>query len=259
MTSFRKPLSVLLLALCASAVQAQEWKEIRVGVYPEYPPFESVAADGSLQGFDIELGNAICAKLQVKCTWVNNEFDGMIPALRARKFDAIMSSMAVTPARQKQIDFTDRLFLSPTSVITRKGADFGDTPESLKGKQVGVLQGSLQEAYARAKLAPLGAQVKAYQAQDQNYADLMNGRLDATLTDKLEAQLNFLAKPEGADFKTGPAIKDPTLPLDIAMGLRKNDSELKALLNKGIAEVLADGTFAEIQKKYVGDLDIYNE
>ena len=112
---------------------------------------------------------------------------------------------------------------------------------------------------AAAKLAPLGAQVKAYQAQDQNYADLMNGRLDATLTDKLEAQLNFLTKPEGADFQSGPAIKDPTLPLDIAMGLRKNDAELKALLNKGIAAVLADGTFARIQQKYVGDLDIYNE
>ena len=110
-----------------------------------------------------------------------------------------------------------------------------------------------------AKLAPLGATVKAYQAQDQNYADLMNGRLDATVTDKLEAQLNFLTKPEGADFQSGPAIKDPTLPLDIAMGIRKNDAELKALLNKGIAEVLADGTFAKIQQKYVGDLDIYNE
>ncbi|MNE37169.1 Histidine-binding periplasmic protein precursor [compost metagenome] len=122
-----------------------------------------------------------------------------------------------------------------------------------------MLQGSLQEAYARAKLAPLGAQVKAYQAQDQNYADLINGRLDATLTDKLEAQLNFLSRPEGADFQSGPAIKDPTLPLDIAMGLRKNDSELKALLDKGIAAVHADGTFAAIQKKYVGDLDIYNE
>ncbi|MGH8383288.1 ABC transporter substrate-binding protein [Pseudomonas sp.] len=259
MTSLRKLLSVLLLPLCASTVQAKEWTEIRFGVYPEYPPFESVAADGSLQGFDIELGNAICAKLQVKCTWVHNEFDGMIPALRARKFDAIMSSMAVTPARLKQIDFTSRLFLSPTSVIVRKSADFGDTPESLKGKQVGVLQGSLQEAYARAKLAPLGTQVKAYQAQDQNYADLLNGRLDAILTDKLEAQLNFLTKPEGADFKSGPTIKDPTLPLDIAMGLRKNDSELKALLDKGIAAVHADGTFAAIQKKYVGDLDIYNE
>ncbi|QXH58346.1 ABC transporter substrate-binding protein [Pseudomonas maumuensis] len=260
MFSMRKRLGVLLFSLCATTIaQAKEWTEIRFGVFPEYPPFESVAADGSLQGFDIDLGNAICAKLQVKCTWVHNEFDGMIPALRARKFDAIMSSMAVTPARLKQIDFTSRLFLSPTSVIVRKSADFGDTTESLKGKQVGVLQGSLQEAYARAVLAPQGAQVKAYQSQDQNYADLINGRLDATVTDKLEAQLNFLSKPEGADFKSGPAIKDPTLPLDIAMGLRKTDPELKALLDKGIAMIHADGTYAEIQKKYVGDLDIYNE
>ena len=197
MTPLRSLFAALLLPLCATAAHAQEWKEIRFGVFPEYPPFESVAADGSLQGFDIELGNAICAKLDVKCTWVHNEFDGMIPALRARKFDAIMSSMAVTPAREKIIDFTDRLFLSPTSVITR--------------------------------------------------------------TDKLEAQLNFLSKPEGADFKTGPAFKDPTLPLDIAMGLRKNDQELRALINKGIAAVQADGTYAEIQKKYFGDQDIYNE
>lgn len=259
MTPLRSLIAALLLPLCATAVQAQEWKEIRFGVFPEYPPFESVAADGSLQGFDIELGNAICAKLEVKCTWVHNEFDGMIPALRARKFDAIMSSMAVTPARQKQIDFSDRLFLSPTSAITRKGAGFGDTPESLKGKQVGVLQGSLQEAYARAHLAKLGAQVKAYQSQDQNYADLQNGRLDATLTDKLEAQLNFLSKPEGADYQSGPAFKDPTLPLDIAMGLRKNDQELLALINKGIAAIQADGTYALIQKKYFGDDDIYHE
>jgi len=247
MIRMRKRLGVLLLSLCASATQAKEWTEIRFGVFPEYPPFESVAADGSLQGFDIELGNAICTKLQVKCTWVHNEFDG------------IMSSMAVTPARLKQIAFTERLFLSPTSVIVRNGADFGETAESLEGKLVGVLQGSLQEAYARAKLAPLGAQVKAYQSQDQNYADLINGRLDATVTDKLEAQLNFLSKPEGAGFKSGPAIKDPTLPLDIAMGLRKTDPELKALLDRGIAAIHADGTYAAIQKKYVGELDIYNE
>lgn len=122
-----------------------------------------------------------------------------------------------------------------------------------------MLQGSLQEAYARAHLAKLGAQIKAYQSQEQNYADLQNGRLDATLTDKLEAQLNFLSKPEGADFKTGPAFKDPTLPLDIAMGLRKNDQALRELINKGIAAVQADGTYAQIQKKYFGDQDIYNE
>ena len=149
MTLLRKLFSVLALPLCIGSVQAQEWKEIRFGVFPEYPPFESVAADGSLQGFDIDLGNAICARLEVKCVWVRNEFDGMIPALRARKFDAIMSSMAVTPARQKQIDFSDRLYLSPTSVVVPKDSSLGDTPQSFKDKRIGVLQGSLQEAYAK--------------------------------------------------------------------------------------------------------------
>ncbi|WAH55369.1 ABC transporter substrate-binding protein [Pseudomonas silvicola] len=258
MVTIRRLFAVALLPLLANLAYADTPKEIRFGVFPAYPPFESVAADGSLKGFDIDLGNAICAKLEVKCVWVQNEFDGMIPALLARKFDAIMSSMAVTPARLKNIAFSDRLYASPTAVVVRKGAEFGMTPESLKGKQVGVLQGSLQEAYARTTLIPLGAQLKAYQAQDQNYADLVNGRLDATLTDKLEAQLNFLASPQGAEFQAGPAIQDPSLPLDIAMGLRKNDESLRELINKGIAAVHADGTFEQIQRKYVGDLDIYH-
>jgi histidine transport system substrate-binding protein len=257
----RKMACALAMALFASVppTQAQEIKEIRFGVFPEYPPFESVAANGQLQGLDIDLGNAICAKLAVKCVWVHNEFDGMIPALRARKFDAIMSSMSVTEVRQKQIDFSDKLYLSPTSVVTRKDADFGSTPESLKGKQVGVLQGSLQEAYARARLEPLGAEIKAYPAQDQNYADLRNGRLDATLTDKLEAELGFLSRPEGAGFHSGPVIHDPTLPSVIAMGLRQGDSELQALLNKGIAALHADGTYEAIQQKYLGAVDVYND
>jgi histidine transport system substrate-binding protein len=259
MTHLRTLFALMIMPLCASMAQAQEWKEIRLGVFPDYPPFESVAADGTLQGFDIELGNAVCKKLAVKCTWVTNDFDGMIPALRARKFDLIMSSMAVTPARQKQIDFSDKLFLSPTAVVTRKGAAFGDTVESLKGKHIGVLQGSLQESYARTTLVPAGALVKAYQAQDQNYADLVNGRLDAVVTDKLEAQLNFLATPQGAGFKSGAALQDPTLPSVIAMGLRKDDEALKALINQGIAALHADGTYQQIQQKYLGSLDIYNE
>ncbi|MNC19169.1 Histidine-binding periplasmic protein precursor [compost metagenome] len=259
MTKLRTLLAVLLVPLSAGLAQAKEWKEIRFGVFPDYPPFESVAADGSLKGFDIELGNAICAKLEVKCTWVSNDFDGLIPALRARKFDGIMSSMAVTPAREKQIDFSEKLFLSPTSVITRKDAGFGDSPESLKDKQVGVLQGSIQEVYARAKLAPAGARIKAYQSQDQNYADLANGRLDAIVTDKLEAELNFLSLAKGQSFHSGPAILDPGLPSVIAIGLRKNDAELKELLNKGIAALHADGTYQEIERKYFGPQDIYNE
>src|SRR5271165_3454296 len=96
-------------SLCGSA---KDWKVIRFGVDPSYPPFESKAADGSLVGFDIDLGNALCAKLNAKCVWVENDFDGMIPALQARKIDAVLSDMSVTDKRRQQIDFTSKISTS---------------------------------------------------------------------------------------------------------------------------------------------------
>ncbi len=126
-----------------------------------YAPFESKAADGSLVGFDIDLGNAICAELKVKCKWVESDFDGMIPGLNANKFDGVISSMTVTEARQKAIDFSSELFSGPTSLVFKKGANYS-TPESLKGKSVGYEQGTIQEAYAKAVLDKAGVITKAY-------------------------------------------------------------------------------------------------
>lgn len=257
--ALKRWLVALALPLLCSQVQAREWTEVRFGINPEYPPFESVAVDGSLQGFDVELGNALCQKLQITCTWVTGDFDSLIPALRARRSDAILSSIAVTEARLRQIDFTDKLYLSPTAIISRTDAPLDTQAGTLKGKRIGVLQGSLQEAYARAKLAPQGARVQAYQAQDQTYVDLVNGRLDGLVTDQLEAELNFLATPRGAGFASTATVKDPSVPSVIAIALRKNDAELKALLNRGIAALHADGTYQAIQRKYFGDLDIYND
>ncbi|TGU42131.1 transporter substrate-binding domain-containing protein, partial [bacterium M00.F.Ca.ET.146.01.1.1] len=95
---------------------------IRFGVDPTYPPFESKLADGSLVGFDIDLGNALCARLQAKCTWVENAFDGLIPALQARKFDAILSSLSITEERQKTISFTNPLYFTPSRLIAATGS-----------------------------------------------------------------------------------------------------------------------------------------
>ena len=129
-------LSALALCMAAGSALAKEYKELRFGVDPSYAPFESKAADGSLVGFDIDLGNAICAELKVKCKWVESDFDGMIPGLNANKFDGVISSMTVTEAREKAIDFSNELFSGPTSLVFKKGANFS-TPESLKGKTVG--------------------------------------------------------------------------------------------------------------------------
>src|SRR5476651_75605 len=159
-------LSALAICLAAGNAMAKEYKELRFGVDPSYAPFESKAADGSLQGFDIDLGNAICAELKVKCKWVESDFDGMIPGLKANKFDGVISSMTVTPAREKVIDFSNELFSGPTSLVFKKGAGF-QTPESLKGKSVGYEQGTIQEAYAKAVLDKAGVNTKAYANQDR--------------------------------------------------------------------------------------------
>src|ERR1700738_5530541 len=103
-------------------VSAKDWKVIRFGVDPSYPPFESKTSDGSLVGFDIDLGNALCVKLNAKCVWLENDFDGMIPALQARKIEAVLSDMSVTEKRLQQIDFTNKIASSPTRLRATTGS-----------------------------------------------------------------------------------------------------------------------------------------
>ena len=236
-------LSALAICLAAGNAMAKEYKELRFGVDPSYAPFESKAADGSLVGFDIDLGNAICAELKVKCKWVESDFDGMIPGLKANKFDGVISSMTVTPAREKVIDFSSELFSGPTSLVYKKGSGLSADVASLKGKTVGYEQGTIQEAYAN---------------QDQVYADLVSGRLDASVQDMLQAELGFLKSPQGAGYEVSKPIDDPLLPAKTAVGISKGNKELKALLDKGIKALHDDGKYAEIQRKHFGDLNLYS-
>ncbi|MBX8484434.1 transporter substrate-binding domain-containing protein [Pseudomonas cichorii] len=251
-------LSALALCLAAGSSMAKEYKELRFGVDPSYAPFESKAADGSLQGFDIDLGNAICKELNVTCKWVESDFDGMIPGLKAKKFDGVISSMTVTPAREKVIDFSNELFSGPTSLVFKKGAGFTADPASLKGKTVGYEQGTIQEAYAKAVLDKAGVSTKAYANQDQVYADLTSGRLDASIQDMLQAELGFLKSPAGAGYEVSEPVDSPLLPSKTAIGIAKGNKELKALLDKGIKALHDDGTYAAIQKKHFGDLNLYS-
>ncbi|WP_339547326.1 transporter substrate-binding domain-containing protein [Pseudomonas sp. RA_35y_Pfl2_P32] len=251
-------LSALTLCLAAGAALAKDYKELRFGVDPSYAPFESKAADGSLVGFDIDLGNAICAELKVKCRWVESDFDGTIPGLKANKFDGVISSMTVTPAREKVIDFSSELFSGPTALVYKKGSTVGIDLASLKGKKVGYEQGTIQEAYAKQVLDKAGVETQAYANQDQVYADLISGRLDASIQDMLQAELGFLKSPQGVGYEVSPPLDSPLLPAKTAVGIAKGNTELKALINKGIQALHDDGTYAAIQKKHFGDLNLYS-
>ena len=241
-------------------VAAKDWKVIRFGVDPSYPPFESKAPDGTLVGFDIDLGTAICARLNAKCIWVENDFDGMIPALQARKIDAILSDMSVTQKRLQQIDFTSKISESPTRMVTKAGSNLLPTADSLKGKSIGVEQGTIQETYAKTYFEPKGVKVVSYQNQNQVYADLKSGRLDASLQDEIQARIGFLNTAEGEGFEfAGPEIKDEKiLGAAAAIGIRKNDADLKKLIDQALAELFADGTYQAIAKKYF-DFNIHGD
>ncbi len=239
--------------------EAKTLTQIKFGVDATYPPFESKSPDGRFVGFDIDLGKAICAQLKVKCVFVSQGFDGIIPALQARKFDAILSSMTVTPVRQQQIDFSSEMYNEPTSLISKKGAGLTPTADSLKGKTVGVEAGTIQETYAKTYWQPNGVKVVSYPGQDQVYADLLSGRLDASLQDSVEADYGFLKTPKGAGYAFGGnATVDPkdVLGSYIAIGIRKDEPELKAQIDSAIAALHKNGMYKTIEAKYF-NFDIY--
>ncbi|AEF54829.1 transporter substrate-binding domain-containing protein [Marinomonas posidonica] len=255
-----KKLASTCLALASLMLQnsAVASDTIRIGVDPTYPPFEYKQADGSLAGFEIDLGNAICEKVSKQCEWVPMSFDGLIPSLRVGKIDAVFSSLGISEKRKKVVDFSDRTWTGFSSMLSLSSKNLLPTAESLKGKVVGVQQGSMQEDYAKIKLAPFGIRVQSYQTQDQVYADLLNGRIDASMQDMTQAQVGFIEDANHPEFSNQKMV-DKLLPADSAIALRKGDSKIATLINNGIKAIHADGTFATIQRQHFGDLDLYSK
>ncbi|PZZ95783.1 lysine/arginine/ornithine ABC transporter substrate-binding protein ArgT [Klebsiella pneumoniae] len=253
-------LSLLVGMSSTASVFAALPQSIRIGTDATYAPFSSKDAKGDFVGFDIDLGNELCSRIKVKCTWVGSDFDSLIPSLKAKKIDAIISSLSITEKRQQEIAFSDKLYAADSRLIAAKGSPIQPTLEALKGKHVGVLQGSTQEAYANDRWRSQGVDVVAYQNQDLIYSDLAAGRLDAALQDEVAASEGFLKQPAGKDFAfAGPSVKDKKYFGDgTGIGLRKDDAELKAAFDKALGEMRKDGTYDKMAKKYF-DFNVYGD
>ena len=148
---------------------------LRIGVEGAYRPFSFKVADGTLAGFDIDIAMALCAQMKRDCELVEQEWDGMIPALKAKKFDAIVASMSITEERKRQIDFSDKYYQTPARLVARKDAGFEGTAEGLTGKRIGVQRGATHQCYAE-KMFP-GAEIVLYGTQEEVFRDLALGRI----------------------------------------------------------------------------------
>lgn len=233
---------------------------IKIGSDASYAPYEWQDVNGDVVGFDVDLTYAMCDRIQIKCVFIPTDFDGLIPSLQSKKIDMIVSALAMTEKRQRQIDFSDKVFAIMPRLIAAKDSDLHPTVESLKGKNIGVEQGTTQESYANAVWRSKGVNIVPYQNQQQVYADLVAGRLDAALQDQVAGNEGFLKQEFGKNFAyAGEAIHDyKYFGVGTGFGFRKGNNELREAFNQALAEILADGTYQTIAAKYF-DFDIYGD
>ncbi len=243
--------ATLVFALAQPA--AAQTEKLRVGVEGNYPPFSMIAPDGKLGGFDIDIANAICAEMKAECTFVQQEFDGIIPALNARKFDLIVASMTITEARRKAVDFSDPYYDVPSRFVAKQGAFADHSPAALKGKKIVVLRNSpraayLAENYKESEIVLAGKETEVYM-------ELAVGRADVAFGSSVVSGEAFLKKPEGKGFaQLGPAIRIGA-GSGVGIAVRKDDTTLVRKINAALAAIKANGTYKKLADKYF-DFDI---
>jgi polar amino acid transport system substrate-binding protein len=255
----------LRIALAASAAlltlgvaQAQE-KTLRIGTEGAYPPFNNLTSDGQLVGFDIDIAKALCDEMKVKCTFVAQDWDGIIPALQAGKFDAIVASMSITPERQQKVDFTHKYYNTPSALAVPKDSTLkGVTKADLAGKTIGVATTTTHFNYASKTYTD--STIKGYPSSPEEQADLANGRLDA-IEDDIVVLSQWLDTPDGACCKI-LGTPDPQ-PVEIfgpgaGIAVRKGETDLVNKLNAAIDAIRASGKYKEINDKYF-KFDVYGK
>ncbi len=252
-------LSGLMLAACNNSSEAPAASDsaeassnadsteqtIRIATESSYKPLSYTDADGKLIGFEIDLINALCDEMKAKCDISSQEWDGLIPGLQAKKFDAIIAGMSITPERLQKVDFTEP-YLSNGLILVAKKGDEVSVADDFTGVPVGAQRATIaaqyiEETHPKAKL-------NLYDTQENAYLDLTSGRIRALFSDKVTAAY-WLTSDEGQAFEQ----KGEEFNTDDTMGIavRKGD-ELAAKFNTALQALKESGKYDEISAPYFG-------
>lgn len=245
------------IAIFAGIAEAKDWNKLRVGVEGAYPPFSWMEPDGTLKGFDIDIALAVCEHMNAECELVPQDWDGIIPALLANKYDAIIASMSITEERKEKVAFSDKYYSTPAKFVRKKGSGIEISAEGLQGKSVGVQRATIHENFLNDNYGDV-VEVKGYGTQDEAYLDFTAGRVDLLLADSVALDDGFLKTDAGKDAEfVGPGYSDPKWFGDGAgIAIRKGDMDLQKLLNEAISAIRANGTYKKINDKYF-EFDVY--
>ncbi|MFO7649185.1 transporter substrate-binding domain-containing protein [Halomonas campaniensis] len=247
--------SLLGLAMAAGTAQARDYDHVRIGVDVPYEPMEYRTPEGELTGFDIDLGNALCAEIGVTCEWIEQEWDGIIPGLMSRNYDAIMSSMTINDERRQTVLFSDPYFTPPSAWFAPAESQLSEaTRETLEGLTIGVQRGTLQDNYVTDMFGDV-ASVSRYSTADDMVLDMQAERLDIVFLDYPVGKATLLDS-ERRDYQVvGEMITEPKEYFGDGFGIafRQRDEALAERFNEALATLKADGTYDEIHERYFGE------
>lgn len=224
---------------------------IKFATEATYPPFESVDASGTIQGFDVDIMHALCQQMQRKCIITNQPWESLIPSLKIGKFDALIGAMSITPAREKVVAFTQPYYENTGSIIAAKSAKLVLTKQDLSGKTIGIQGGTTFANYLQATYGS-AVSVKNYASIQDALIDLQSGRIDAVMGDT-PIILSWLRHHQNNYAVVGQPISSKQyFGVGYGIAVQQNNQQLLAQLNQAIKAIKADGTYAKIVNKYFG-------
>ncbi|MFW6012053.1 MAG: ABC transporter substrate-binding protein [Desulfosalsimonas sp.] len=259
MKRFLQIAMLMIFGLFFASAAATADDTVRIGTEGAYPPFNYTDKDGNLKGFDIDIAEALCEAAGMECTFVTQSWDGMIPALLAKKYDAIIASMSITEERKERVDFTDKYYQTPARFVKHKDDDIEISKEELEGKTVGVQRATVSANFINDNFDDV-LKIRSYATQEEANMDMTSGRLDLLFADAVVLQDGFLETEAGEDYEfVGPGYTDEKwFGEGIGIAVRKGDDDLRKAFNKAIDKIREDGTYKEINDKYF-DFDVYGD
>lgn len=223
-----------------------DYEVVRIGVDVPYPPYEFLDSNGQLTGFEIDLGNATCAYLEIECEWVITPWDGIIDGLLEGRYDTIMSSMSITADRAERVDFGQAYYSVPSVMFASKQDNLPSASVSaLSGLRVGTIANTAQEDHLAEKYGD-AIQLKTYPTNEDVNSAMYSGELDVVLHDYPHWEREFMT--DGGYEIIGQPLQ---IGEGVGMAFRQEDDTLRKLFNKGLREMKRNGTFTMIRKQYL--------
>ncbi|KZX67717.1 arginine ABC transporter substrate-binding protein [Vibrio sp. HI00D65] len=241
----KKILLASLIGLASLNAAAKE--EIKFAMEATYAPFEYMDENNQIQGFDVDLANALCEEMKATCTFHNQAFDSLIPALKFKRYDAAISAMDITEARLQQVNFSDAYYDNSAAFISIEGKVADQA--ALEGKRIGVQNGSTHQSYLLEQLP--GVTAVPYSSYQDAFIDMKNGRIDSVFGDTAVVA-EWFKKEDNLTYVGDQVTNQEYFGNGFGIAVNKSNPELVAQLNTALAAVKANGEYDKIFNKYFG-------